>query len=204
MLKLKLQIKLIVINYLQNKFNEVLEMKEIVSIVEKHLHHLGMDIRQKSIILKQSLIELEKEESIHIYNGKIYKGVNFNVGIIEINIKNFEVLNVVFINEVSLDDYKYTDDVIEYENILDEEEIEAMVNKIISLGIGDNYVEYTCECNVDESEQEFVEYDDLLIDLNELFEDAELEVDEYGEIDEEEEDIEEFDYNIDENDNVFL
>ena len=35
-------------------------------------------------------------------------------------------LDIVFINEVSLDDYEYTDDASEYENILDEEEIKAI------------------------------------------------------------------------------
>lgn len=180
MIKLNLQLKLIVMQHLENnKKNEVMALKDLIYTIEENLHELGMSKEEKASVLSNVLTELEEKEFIHCFKELVYKGSYFDAGLSEIAFENFKDLEGTFIDEVKLSNFQYTEDNTEYENILTEANIEQMVNDVIELGLADNYVEYSIS---DEEESVSDVKDDFSKKLIMLFEDAEYEAEGYEEV----------------------
>lgn len=182
-MKLNLQLKLIIMQYLENnKGNEVMTLKDLIYAIEENLHEIGMSKEEKASLLKTVLAELEEKEFIHCFKNSVYKGIYFDSGVCGISVDNFEDLEGTFINEVKFNNFQYTEDNTEFENILTDANIEQMVNAVIELGLAYIYVQYS------DSEEEGPESnmkDDFSRKLIMLFEDAEYEAEGYEEVVEE-------------------
>jgi len=180
MMKLNLQLKLIIMQHLENNNkNEVMALKDLIYTIEENLHELGVSKEEKANVVRTVLAELEEIEFIHCFKDSVYKGTYFDAGLTEISLENFKDLEGTFIDEVKLSNFQYTEDNTEYENILTEGNIEQMVNTVIELGLADDYIEYSV---LDEEESVSDVKDDFSKKLIMLFEDAEYEAEGYEEV----------------------
>ncbi len=128
--------------YLKNSQDGVMTLESIICKISDRAILKEIDIKKEMYIFEEVLKELDEKGYIHYYKELIYKGIEFNIGLDQIAVENFENLEGRFLNTVRMNNLEYVENNLEYCSLLIEKEVEQIANIVIELELAEKYVEY--------------------------------------------------------------